>query len=172
MNGENSTLIAASPRFSPRDISRSGVIIHALVFIAWMVVLLGAWRFNSVLAWSAGLLYIIYDTALIVYVVFQWRGWLSVLTLQRSLADERSSLNRTSVGVLIAARNEATALPATIDALLAQSDMPDSILIIDDGSTDESLQVLKNRYGLLVAGRDISRSLLHQHLWLLSLPHS
>lgn len=172
MSADNSALMLSSPRLMSRGIKRSGAIVHTLIFSAWIVVLLGAWRFNGVLAWSAGLLYVVYDTSLILYVVTQWRGWLSTLAMQRSLADERTASNRTSVGVLIAARNEAAALPATIDALLAQTDVPDAILVIDDGSTDESLRVLGNRYGLSPsATRETSRSLLHQNLWLLSLPH-
>ncbi len=53
-----------------------------------------------------------------------------------------------TLAVVIAARNEASVLPTTIAALLNRADTPDRILIVDDGSTDETPQVLADRFGL------------------------
>lgn len=58
---------------------------------------------------------------------------------------------RPTVGVIIAAFNESAPLPATIDALLRQSDPPDRIWLADDGSSDGSDSVLVERYGLAPA---------------------
>ncbi len=52
------------------------------------------------------------------------------------------------LAVVIAARNEASILPTTIAALLNRADTPDRILIVDDGSTDDTPQVLADRFGL------------------------
>ena len=49
-----------------------------------------------------------------------------------------------SIGVLIAARNEASVLNSCIQALDLQSDPPDAILWVDDGSNDSTQTLLKN----------------------------
>ena len=49
---------------------------------------------------------------------------------------------------MIAARNEAHVLPTTITALLNRVDSPDRILVLDDGSTDGTSQVLAATFGL------------------------
>jgi glycosyltransferase involved in cell wall biosynthesis len=50
------------------------------------------------------------------------------------------------VSVLIPAYNSSATIAATLDSVLRQSVPPDEILIMDDGSTDETSKVLK-RYG-------------------------
>jgi len=55
---------------------------------------------------------------------------------------------RCSVGVIVAAHNEAKVLPATIAALLAQTDPPDAIVIADDGSIDATAKLFAEGYGL------------------------
>ena len=55
---------------------------------------------------------------------------------------------RSTLAVIVAAHNEATALPATLAALLDQDDPPDEILIADDGSTDGTADLLVAQFGL------------------------
>ena len=55
---------------------------------------------------------------------------------------------RLSLAALVAAKNEAAVLPATLGALLDQTDPPDEIIIADDGSTDATAEVLCTRFGL------------------------
>jgi cellulose synthase/poly-beta-1,6-N-acetylglucosamine synthase-like glycosyltransferase len=50
--------------------------------------------------------------------------------------------------VLIAAHNEARVLPRTLMALCEQTDPPDQILVVDDGSTDDTAQVMQTHFGL------------------------
>jgi glycosyltransferase involved in cell wall biosynthesis len=50
------------------------------------------------------------------------------------------------VSVIIPTFNRARLLPRAIDSVLAQTCAPDQILVVDDGSTDETRQVLE-RYG-------------------------
>lgn len=51
-----------------------------------------------------------------------------------------------SVSVLITNYNYARFLPAAIDSVLAQTRAPLEIIVVDDGSTDDSLQLLQERY--------------------------
>ena len=46
-----------------------------------------------------------------------------------------------SISVVIPAYNRAALLPATLDAVLAQSLPPDEVIVVDDGSTDDTVAV-------------------------------
>ncbi|EQD38522.1 glycosyl transferase family protein [mine drainage metagenome] len=50
-----------------------------------------------------------------------------------------------AVAVVIAARNEETDLPATLDGLLGQSYAPLEIVVVDGGSTDRTREVIDAR---------------------------
>ena len=89
-----------------------------------------------------GLAYIAYDTILQVFV--GWHSWR--LLRPRSATVEAGP--RCTVAVVVAAHNEAAVLPATIAALLAQSDAADEIVIADDGSTDATAALLAAQHGL------------------------
>jgi cellulose synthase/poly-beta-1,6-N-acetylglucosamine synthase-like glycosyltransferase len=54
-----------------------------------------------------------------------------------------------SLGVIVAAHNESKVLPRTLAALLRQVPPPDAILIADDGSTDNTAEVLFQHFGLI-----------------------
>ena len=76
-----------------------------------------------------------------------------------------------TVAVVIAAYNEEAMLSETVDGVLAQSAQPDHLLVVDDGSTDASLAVLAERYGVVY--RDgIGRSPTYPRLQVLARPHS
>ncbi len=117
-------------------------------------------------AWAVGIVYILYDTALLAFVVRQTRGLSSLRGSERlgvgfAEADRaaQSSLGsapapgtslqeRGKLGVIVAAYNEAPVLEATIDALRRQDVPPDLIVIADDGSDDDTAGVLSRVYGL------------------------
>ena len=48
-----------------------------------------------------------------------------------------------SISVIVPTYNRAELLPATLDAILAQTLPPDEIIVVDDGSRDASLTVLQ-----------------------------
>ncbi len=48
-----------------------------------------------------------------------------------------------SISVIIPAFNRASLLPATLDAVLAQGLPPDEVIVIDDGSTDDTASVAR-----------------------------
>jgi cellulose synthase/poly-beta-1,6-N-acetylglucosamine synthase-like glycosyltransferase len=163
----DATLRRVSPRHSPRPLRWPGRLIHGAVFTAWLAVLAGPFGATGLLAWSAGLLYVTYDTALLLTVFFKTRFILRGLPAIPATALQPAT-RRPSLAVIVAARNETAALPRTIDALLAQNDLPETILVVDDGSTDDSAAVLAARYGLVAEiGGGLQRASTQRRLALL-----
>jgi glycosyltransferase involved in cell wall biosynthesis len=137
-------LALASSRISPPPTPARSALIHGGVLAAWVLLFVLAFRHGGVFAWSVGLAYIAYDTLLQVFV--GWQTW-RLLMPAASMAGE-GERERCTITVIVAAHNEAAVLPATIAALLAQTDGADEIVIADDGSTDATATVLGERYGL------------------------
>lgn len=135
-----------------------------MLLALWLTATFSAWWFDDLLAWSAGLMYIAYDTWLIGYVAWNTR-------MLRYRQQPVVSENRLSVGVIVPARNEVAALPRTLDALLAQTLVPQMILVVDDGSTDSTLARLTEHYGLKQDAEGFYRSSLTPALCVLSKPH-
>jgi cellulose synthase/poly-beta-1,6-N-acetylglucosamine synthase-like glycosyltransferase len=156
----------ASSRLSPPPTPWRSVAIHAAVFLAWVALFVLAFVQGGVLAWSVGIAYIAYDTLLQAFV--GWHTWRLLRPPQHAMAGARCS-----VGLVVAARNEAKVLPATIAALLAQTDPPDTIVIVDDGSNDGTAALLAEHYGLVAPaiGELSTPSPLHPSLAWLLLPH-
>lgn len=97
---------------------------------------------QSLASWSVGLVYIGYDTALLAFTALHsWR-------LMRPMSASSVPVKRPTMGVIVAAHNEAGVLGVTIDQLAGASDPPDLILIADDGSTDDTAALMAARYGL------------------------
>ena len=118
-------------------------LITVSTFILYFLLLWPAFFRQNLAAWSIGIAYILYDTALLVFTASQ------IARLKRTKSMPASGLTRPTLGVVIAAHNEAAVLGVTIDHLVAQSDPPDSILIADDGSDDATAVHLKELYGLV-----------------------
>jgi cellulose synthase/poly-beta-1,6-N-acetylglucosamine synthase-like glycosyltransferase len=118
------------------------VLIHAAVVAIWVALFLLAFGHGGLFAWSIGLAYLGYDAALQVFTAWHIRR----LTAE-SIAPSQD-IGRLSLAVLVAAKNEAAVLPATIGALLDQTDPPDEVIIADDGSTDTTADMLCMRFGL------------------------
>ena len=137
----NAQLAAArsrfSPRFAPPPTPAISVLIHAGVLMVWVALFLLACGQGGLFAWSVGLAYLAYDTVLLLFTAWQIRRF--------TTAGDRpaDAPVRLSVAVLVAAHNEAAVLPATIGAVLAQTDPPEEIVIADDGSTDTTGIVLR-----------------------------
>ena len=135
---------AQSPRRTPPPTPWVSTAIHAAVLVLWIGLLGAPFGLHGVWVWSAGLVYVTYDTLLLVFTFCQTLPLLKSAPAQA--AGEGAA--RVSVAVIVAARDEALVLPVTLEALLAQSDPPDRILIADDGSTDSTPEVLARLYGL------------------------
>jgi cellulose synthase/poly-beta-1,6-N-acetylglucosamine synthase-like glycosyltransferase len=136
-----SALHESSPRFTRPVTPLASVLIHGVVFGFWLLLLAQAWLGTGLRGWSVGVIYIAYDTFLLVFTFCQ--TW----DLRRRPIP-RVAQSRPSLAVVIAAYNEAAVLAGTIAALLAQSDPPDQILLADDGSADGTAEMLRNQYGL------------------------
>ena len=82
-------------------------------------------------------------------------------------------VRRPTLGVLVAAHDEASVLPITLSALFGQDDPADLIIIADDGSRDATPEVLARLYGLAPPplGRLSDPSPTHPTLRWLRLPH-
>ncbi len=119
----------------------ASVFIHGFVLVLFAGLVARAFLGTGFAGWSIGLIYIAYDTGLLLFTFWQ------TLPLARPMAVPVAG-RRPSLAVVIAAHNEEAALPATIAALLAQSEPPEEIFIADDGSTDGTASVLERLYGL------------------------
>ena len=120
---------ANSPRRQQIATPWPSLLIHGGVLVLWVALFARAFMGGGVFAWSAGIVYVGYDTILLVFVFIQT---LALIRPHPPAATQR----RRPLGVIVAAHNEAAVLPGTIAALYAQSDPPDEIIIADDGSSD------------------------------------
>jgi len=152
---------ATSPRHTRPPTPWRATLIHGGVTALWLLLFARAFGAGGLFAWSVGLAYIGYDTALLIFVFAQ------TLPLRHSArptpahtAPAQTAPAQTAaatLAVIIAARNEAASLPATLDALFAQTQPPTTILIADDGSTDETRTLLTTRYALIQSAPDGTR---------------
>lgn len=129
-----------SSRLSPPPTPVISLVIHLVVLALWVALFMLVFGRGGILAWSVGLANLGYDVALLLFT-----GW----HIRRFIAPRTDTAPgpRPSVAVLIAARDESAVLPATIRALVAQSDPPEEIVIADDGSTDATADVLCAEFG-------------------------
>ncbi len=160
-------LAATSPRLHPPPTPLASLLIHGGVALVWTLLCARAFIADNLFAWSAGLAYIAYDTILILLVFWKTLG------LLRPAPRLPPGLRRPTLGVLVAAHDEAAVLPITLAALFAQAEPADLILIADDGSSDDTAAVLTNRYGLTppALGTLSDPSRTHAALRWLRLPH-
>ncbi|MGH8158811.1 MAG: glycosyltransferase family 2 protein [Rhodanobacter sp.] len=157
----------ASPRISPVRTPAISVFIHVGVMALWVVLFARAFFLHGLAAWSTGIAYVIYDTLLLIFVA--WKS----LALMRPLPHVAASGPSPSLGVIVAAHNEAAVLSITLGALLAQTRVPAQIVIADDGSTDGTAALLASHFGLADPGEgNLSEpSVSHPALRWLRLPH-
>ncbi|MEK6297317.1 MAG: glycosyltransferase family A protein, partial [Paraburkholderia tropica] len=143
-------LARTSPRLTPPPTPLISVVIHLSVMVLWCVLFARAFFLQGVVAWSTGIAYVIYDTVLLLFV-----GWLARVLLRPAPASDESAAPPhalPTLGVIVAAHNEAAVLPITLDALFAQTRAPQQIVIADDGSSDGTAALLAQRYGLADPG--------------------
>ena len=161
-----SLLHAHSPRFEPPPTPLASLLVHGSVALVWVLLFAGAFVFTGVFAWSVGLIYIAYDTILLVFTAIQtWS------LRRRQTMPERSTPVR--LCVILAAYNEAAVLPITLDALFGQAEAPELIVVADDGSSDGTAALLAERFGLAPppVGALSAPSPGHPNLHWLRLPH-
>ncbi|THD04514.1 hypothetical protein B1810_05505 [Panacagrimonas perspica] len=139
--------------------------LFGLVATCWATASLSPLASEELVSWSAGLLYIAYDTWLLGFV-----GWKT-----RHLSAEALPVttNALPLAILVAARNEERVLAACIDTVLDQQGPDDEIWIVDDGSSDGTAALLHDRYAIPPEPAiGVSSSLRHPGLGVLRKPHS
>ena len=155
-----------SPRFNPPATPLRSRLIHGAALLLWILLVVRAFGGGGVFAWSAGLVYIAYDTVLLAFVFWQ------TLALLRPAAAPAPEDAMPAITVIVAAHNEAASLPVTLAALLAQTSPAETILIADDGSVDDTARLLREAYGLAAMPGALSEpSASHPSLRWLRLPH-
>lgn len=142
MNSLNHTFEALSPRIRPRSVPFVSTAITFSAILLLVALIAQAFVRQGVAAWAVGIVYILYDTCLLGFTAWQIR------TLGREDAAVHIGRTRPTMGVIVAAHNEASVLGITIDTLARQDDPPELILLADDGSSDDSARVLRELYGL------------------------
>ncbi len=167
-------LRAASPRYSLPATPLRSYLIHGSILLLWLGLFAMAFRFTGVLAWSTGIVYVVYDTVLLVFVF--WQTLRLVGPGNPSTGSGRTDFTAdasVTVGVIVAAHNEAAVLPITLAALLGQSSPPNDIVVADDGSTDGTAALMLRLYGLAAPalGAVSAPSPVHPALRWLRLPH-
>ena len=154
-----------SPRHTRPPTPWRAALIHGGVTALWLVLFARAFGAGGLFAWSVGVAYIGYDTALLLFVFTQ------TLPLRHPTRPAPRPATPATLAVIIATRNEAAGLPATIDALFAQTQPPTTILIADDGSIDATHTLLSTNYALTQPTPDGTlRSITYPTLRWLPLP--
>jgi cellulose synthase/poly-beta-1,6-N-acetylglucosamine synthase-like glycosyltransferase/protein-S-isoprenylcysteine O-methyltransferase Ste14 len=161
-------LRAASPRLTPPPTPLASILIHGSIALLWMLLFARAFVLKGMLAWSVGVVYVGYDTALLAFVFWQTLGLAKI-----AAKPESAGAAPVTLGVIVAAHNEAAVLPLTLAALFDQSEPPELIVIADDGSTDETAVLLQRQFGLIEPPLDTlsSASSTHPALHWLRLSH-
>lgn len=156
MSTTNHTFRLASPRYTKVATPSASWLIHAGVLVLWMALFAMAFRVTGLWAWATGLAYVGYDTVLLVFVfVKTWKLTHAVArrdphegNCAQDAAKPSALASHVTLGVIVAAHNEAKVLPVTLAGLLNQEQPPEAILIADDGSSDTTAEVLLEHYGL------------------------
>jgi len=139
----DTTFARLSPRLNPAPVPLASRAITGFAVVLFVALTAQAFMRDGLGAWSVGIAYILYDTALLAFTAVHIRR-LGPDRAGASLPDKP----RPRLTVIIAAHNEATVLPVTIATLMEQDGPPDAILIADDGSTDATPDALSLHYGL------------------------
>ena len=145
----------------------------SLIVALLLMVMLAAFMLGSPWSWLVGLTYIAYESWLTGHLFLSSRRaildsgpvTLAPKTSRTGLLNKEKE-NEPIIAILIAARNERSGLPATLTALHQQLCANDTIIIIDDGSTDDTLSWLTKEYSINWQD-DHGHSISHPHLQVL-----
>ncbi len=120
-----------------------GTVLGVLIFTLY-----ASFAFRGIAAWSIGLVYIAYDSVLLLFMVISSQVAVTRQDRLRKAGRPAILLNspRPTLTVLICARNERVVLPECLRALREQTESADEIIILDDGSTDDTVGWLTKEY--------------------------
>jgi len=89
---------------------------------------------------------------------FTWGNAVQLVRKSYELALEKKTQDDT-VGIIVPVYNKSKSLSRTLDSIVTQNLKPDKVVIVDDGSTDNSLEIAmeySNKYGFVVIHQDNS----------------
>lgn len=161
-----------SPRLTPRGTTLASVLIHGGAMAVWILLIARA-LLPGLASWSVGIAYVIYDTLLLAFVAVKILPLAGKLSRVHAPAQPAPGLPQPTLGVVVAAYNEASVIKVTLDGLFGQTEPLHQIVFADDGSTDGTIAVLTQQYGLVQApdGELSAPSTLHPTLRWLRVPH-
>ncbi|MBH1985839.1 MAG: glycosyltransferase [Burkholderiales bacterium] len=136
-----------SPRHNAPRTPWPSLLIHGAVLLMWALLLWAAFHQQGVLAWSVGVTYASYDTALLLFVAWQTRH-IGSRPDDAKPAEPAHAQHAASLGVIVAAHNEAAVLSPTLLKLLTASARPEQVIVADDGSSDDTALILSRDFGL------------------------
>ena len=177
-----SELDVALKRHSPRHLAAPtpwpSIAIHGGVLLMWLLLLWAAFHQQGVLAWSVGVVYASYDTALLLFVAWQTRDVGANRdepqhTTAGAAAASAPTTPASPVGVIVAAHNEAAVLSKTLHKLLTADGRPEQVIVADDGSSDDTAKILAVGFGIQPPSIGVlsAESTRHPGLHWLRLPH-
>lgn len=152
-----------------KPLALKGWVLFSALLALLIFSIIGAFFYDNILAWMAGLAYIIYDTGLLLYIAWKTRH------IDRKPTEKlhsNSATDNNSVGVLVPIHNEESGVIATLEALLKQESPLKQIIVIDDGSTDNSISVLNQTYDFEKKAQGLALSKTQPQLFLLTKPNS
>ncbi len=136
------TLSIESPRLNPRRVGLASRLIGATSILLFVALTVQAFLRDGIAGWAVGIVYILYDSVLLGFTAWHIRRLMPAPRVPPPGAV------RPTMGVIVAAYNEAGALGVTIDTLAGQAEPPELILLADDGSDDASAATMLRLYGL------------------------
>jgi hypothetical protein len=139
--------------------------LFSLVLALLLVVAAAAFLLPQPWSWLVGITYVAYESWLTGRLFASSRR--AVLGAGTAPTPVGAPL---AITVLIAARNERSGMPATLAELARQVRDGDEVLVVDDGSTDDTLAWLEQAYALVWEG-DLARSTTHPFLRVLRQPN-
>ena len=119
------------------------LVIYGAILALFVLLVLRAFTVSGPTGWAVGAVYIGYDALLLVFTFWE------TLPLRHGPVGALAKSDLPSLGVIVAAYNEGVVLEATVRALLAQTAPPQEIIIADDGSVDDTANVMRTAFGLV-----------------------
>jgi len=149
-----------------------------LTFISLLLItcIIGAVQLDNVWAWSVGVIYVVYDTWLLTYVAWKTRKLqhiTSALPLPNTTKSRLTNSQQAALtfGVLVPVHNESKVILATLARLISQQQKAEQIIIVNDGSTDDTLSKLNHFYNFSAKASDnpqLLQSSINPNLYLLN----
>jgi cellulose synthase/poly-beta-1,6-N-acetylglucosamine synthase-like glycosyltransferase len=132
--------------------------LFTMVLLLLLAVMAAAFLLPQPWSWLVGIAYIAYES---------WLTGRLFASSRRAVLDHRpwpaSGDVPPALAILISARNERSGLPATLAELARQMRAGDEVLVVDDGSTDGTPDLLEELLGLTWEG-EVGRSPAQPHL--------